>query len=93
MAGQIVIRKNQEYRLSLLRAEDDAFLYGLGFKKKWDEVAMAEVLLFNKKTNPIPNLVKLIRFDRRRLDFYIKRKLYKIDSWLGELLNEEKSND
>lgn len=93
MAGQIVMRKNQQYRLSLLRAEDDAFSYGLGFKKKWDEVAMADVLLFNKKVNLLPNLIKLIRFDRRRLDYYIERKFYKKHSWLGELLYKRNIND
>ncbi|WP_293298917.1 capsular polysaccharide synthesis protein [Pedobacter sp. UBA4863] len=87
-AGQLVMRKNQQYRLSLLRAEDDAFSYGLGFKKKWDEVAMAEALLLNKKTDPLPNLIKLIRFDRRRLDFYIQRNYYNANSWLGELLKK-----
>lgn len=86
MAAQIVIRKNQDYRLSLLRAEDDAFSYGLGFKKKWDEVAMADVLLFNEKSKPLPNLIKLIRYDRRRLDYYIQKKFYKKSSWLGGLL-------
>lgn len=86
LAAQIVLRKNQEYRLTVLRAEDDAFSYGLGLKKKWDEVAMADLLLFNKKSLPLPNLVKLIRYDRIRLDYYMQRKFYKKDSWLGELL-------
>ncbi|HMW48451.1 MAG TPA: capsular polysaccharide synthesis protein, partial [Cellvibrionaceae bacterium] len=85
-AAQRVLRKNQDYRLTLLRAEDDAFSYGLGFKKKWDEVAMADLMLFNKKPAPCPNLVKLIRYDRVRLDYYIQRKFYKKDSWLGELI-------
>lgn len=89
MAGQIVMRKNSQYRLSLLRAEDDAFSYGLGFKKKWNEIAMAEVLLLNEKTHPLPNLIKLIRFDRRRLDFYIQWKFYVKNSWLGELLTNQ----
>ncbi|WAC41235.1 glycosyltransferase family 32 protein [Pedobacter sp. SL55] len=93
MAGQIVMRRSQQYRLSLLRAEDDAFNYGLGFKKKWDEVAMADVLLFNKKADFLPNVVKLIRFDRRRLDYYIERKFYKKHSWLGELLQKQNFND
>lgn len=93
MAGQIVMHKSQQYRLSLLRAEDDAFSYGLGFKKKWDEVAMADVLLFNKKAELLPNLIKLIRFDRRRLDYYIERKFYKKHSWLGELLYKRNIND
>lgn len=86
LAMQIVLRNNQHYRLSLLRAEDDAFKYGLGLRKKWDSVAMADLLLFNKKSLPLPNLVKLIRYDRIRLDYYIKRKFYKKNSWLGELL-------
>ena len=86
LAAQIVVRKTQEYRLSLLRAEDDAFSYGLAFKKKWDEVAMADLLLFNKKPELRPNLIKLIRYDRIRLDYYIERKFYKKDSWLGDLL-------
>lgn len=86
LAAQIVIRTNQDYRLSLLRAEDDAFSYGLGFKKKWDEVAMADMLLFNPKQRPLPNLIKLIRYDRIRLDYYIERKFYRKHSWLGELL-------
>ncbi|HRH75817.1 MAG TPA: capsular polysaccharide synthesis protein [Cellvibrionaceae bacterium] len=88
LAAQIVMRKDQNYRLSLLRAEDDAFFYGLGFKKKWDEVAMADLLLFNPKSTPSPNLIKLIRYDRIRLDYYIQRKFYKKDSWLGELLTD-----
>ncbi len=91
MAGQIVMRRSKKYRLSMLRAKDDAFLYGQSFKKEWDEKAMAEVLLFNKKSKVVPNLVKLIRFDRRRLDFYIQRGFYKNDSWLGELLNKPKA--
>jgi hypothetical protein len=92
MAGQMVMRTNQHYRLSLLRAEDEAFLYGLGFKKKWNEVAMAEVLLLNKRPNPIPNLIKLIRFDRRRLDLYLQKGFFNEDSWLGGLVGE-KTND
>jgi len=86
LAAQVVLRKNQAYRLSLLRAEDDAFSYGLGLKKKWDEVAMADLLLFNPKKPPLPNLIKLIRYDRIRLDYYIQRKFYKKHSWLGEML-------
>lgn len=86
LAAQIIMRKNQDYRLTLLRAEDDAFGYGLGFKKKWDEVAMADIMLFNKKPQMPPNMVKLIRYDRIRLDYYIQRKYYQKDSWLGELL-------
>lgn len=91
MAGQIVMRRSKNYRLSLLKAKDDAFLYGQSFKKEWDEKAMAEVLLFNKKPKDVPNLVKLIRFDRRRLDFYIQKGFYKEDSWLGELLSNQKA--
>jgi hypothetical protein len=91
MAGQIVMRKSQQYRLSLLRAEDEAFLYGLGFKKKWDEMAMADALLFNQKTDQLPKLIKLIRFDRKCLDYYIERKFYKKNSWLGEIMHEQLS--
>ncbi len=86
LAAQIVLRKSQDYRVSLLRAEDEAFSYGLAFKKKWDEIAMADLLLFNKKPATRPKLIKLIRYDRIRLDYYMQRKFYKKDSWLGELL-------
>lgn len=92
LAGQMVMRKSQQYRLSLLRAEDEPFIYGLGFKKKWNEVAMADALLFNKKTDPLPKLIKLIRFDRRCLDYYIERKFYKKDSWLGETIHKQLAN-
>jgi hypothetical protein len=88
MAGQIVMRESQQYRLSLLRAEDEGFIYGLGFKKKWDEMAMADALLFNQKTEQLPKLIKLIRFDRKCLDYYIERKFYKKNSWLGEIIHE-----
>ena len=92
MAGQIVMRKSLQYRLSLVRAEDEAFCYGLSFKKKWDEVAMADVLLFNQKPNQLPKLIKLIRFDRERLDYYMERKFYKKNSWLGKILQEQLPN-
>lgn len=92
MAGQIVIRRNQEYRLSLNRAEDDAFLYGLNVKRKWSEVAMSEILLLNPKSYPQPNVVKIIRFSRRRLDFWISRGFFKPTSWLGEVLYRRTKN-
>lgn len=88
MAGQIAMRRNSQYRLSLLRAEDDAYLYSLRIKRKWSEMAMTEILLLNKKNDQLPNLVKIIRFARRRLDFCIQRSFYKKDSWLGGMLKD-----
>lgn len=90
LSGQIVMRRRQDYRLSLFRAEDDAFLYSLSFKRKWSEIAMAEILLINKKPNPLPHAVKIIRFARRRLDLYIRIGFYKKQSWLGELLHNDR---
>jgi hypothetical protein len=90
-AGQVVIRKSQHYRLSFLRAEDDAFLYGLGFDKKWDEIATTEALLVNKTPVPTPNLVKIIRFERKRLDKYISQGFYNKHSWLGGLINNARN--
>lgn len=86
ISGQIIMRKNQNFRLTLLRAEDDSFLYSLKIKKKWGEVEMAEILLLNKTPDPKPKTVKLIRYARRRLDFYIKRGMYKEGSWMGDLI-------
>lgn len=88
MAGQIVMRRSQHYRLSLLRAEDDGFLYSLNFRRKWSTTATIELLLFNRKIEQLPNLVKIIRFGRRRLDFCMEKGLYNKDSWLGKMLED-----
>ena len=91
LTAQVVMRKNQDFRLTIIRAEDDFFLYSLGIRKKWGEMAMAEILLLNKTPDPKPNTVKLIRYARKRLDFYIKRGMYKEGSWMGDLLLKRSS--
>jgi hypothetical protein len=55
-------------------------------------MAMADALLFNQKTEQLPKLIKLIRFDRKCLDYYIERKFYKKNSWLGEIIHEQLPN-
>ncbi len=91
LTAQVLMRRNQNFRLSIVRAEDDFFLYSLGVKKKWGEVEMAEILLLNKTPDPKPKTVKLIRYARRRLDFYIRRGMYKEGSWMGDLILKKQS--
>lgn len=91
LTAQVVMRRNQNFRLSIIRAEDDFFLYSLGIRKNWGEMAMAEILLLNKTPDPKPKTVKLIRYARRRLDFYIKRGMYKEGSWMGDLILKRQS--
>lgn len=92
LTAQVLMRKDQNFRLSIIRAEDDFFLYSIGIRKKWGEVEMAEILLLNKTPDPKPKTVKLIRYARRRLDFYIKRGMYKEGSWMGDLILKQSSN-
>lgn len=89
MAGQIVMRKSQHYRLTLLRAEDDAFLYSLRISRKWKSMTMADILLLNKKPDHLPNTVKIIRYARKRLDFCIMYGFYKEESWLGSMVDDK----
>ena len=88
-ACQLVVRRSSAYRLSLVRADDDAFLYSLGIAKKWSDVSLAELLLVCKKSERTPKMIKIINTARKRLDDWIIRAYYKKDSLVGRIANKK----
>ena len=91
MSCQIVMRRHQNYRLTLRNAEGDFFLYSLLKTRKWNVSATADILLSNKISKAPPFVVKLISYDRKWLDFLMKEDFYKKHSWLGGLYYKYKS--
>lgn len=87
---QSVIRRSSDYRVLLVCADYDAYLYALQVKPKWSNIALSEILLLNKKSQNLPKLVKIISGSRKTLDENILLKNYKCDSVLGELIYKYK---
>lgn len=83
---QSVIHRSNNYRLVLICADTDAYLYSLAVSPKWSNIAMAEILLFNKKPYKLPKMTKIINGSRRTLDEYIGDNYYQESSVLGKLL-------
>lgn len=86
-SAQTVIRKSQNYRLSLICADTDAFLYSLGISHKWSNIALAEILLLNDVKDKLPRCVKIINGSRITLDHFIDVKNYKRRSIIGRLID------
>ena len=86
---QLVIRRKQSYRLTLIKADDDAFLYSLGIKKNWNDISLAEFLLVCKAEKCMPKMIKIINTARKRLDEWVSKGYYRKDSYLGQYIGKE----
>lgn len=82
-SAQLLIRRSQDYKLLLLEADNDAFLYSLNIKNKWSDIYMADIMLINKQPVLKPNMIKLISSARKTIDIYISQGYYKKDSIIG----------
>ena len=87
-ACQLIIRRESNYKLTLVKADDDAFLYSLGIEKKWNDINLAEFLLVCKQEERMPKMIKIINTARKRLDDWIEKGYYRKDSYLGVALKE-----
>ncbi len=85
-SAQTVIRESKNYRLSLVCADTDAFLYSLNVTPKWSNIALSEILLLNPVEKELPKLIKIINGSRITLDYFIDINNYKRNSILGRIL-------
>lgn len=86
-SAQTVIRRSQNYRISLICADTDAFLYSLAISYKWSNIALAEILLLNDVNATLPRVVKIINGSRITLDHYIDINNFKRNSLIGRLID------
>lgn len=91
-SAQTVLRSN-DYSLTLICADTDAYVYSLQVKSQWSNIALSEILLLNKKPILLPRLVKIIAGSRRTLDENIAIGNYSPYSVLGELIFKTKRNE
>lgn len=88
LALQVVLLRAGGYRLLLAKAEDGPFYYHrLG---QWGRSALKLRLLFARLAGRLPAIVKLRAPDRRRLDEYLARGLYRPDSLVGRHLMDDR---
>ncbi|MDR0791886.1 MAG: hypothetical protein LBE82_01160, partial [Chitinophagaceae bacterium] len=85
-ACQLVTRRNQNYRLTLIRADDDAFLYNLGIPVQWNNFNMVEILFVNKAPGSQPKMIKIVSAVRNKIDPFIKKGYHKKNSYWGKML-------
>ncbi len=83
-AQQILQQAPGDYRLLLLRAEDGP--YALHVPSRWKRRRLYVRLLLHPQPSPAPALIKLRGGERRKLEPYLRRGLYRRDSLAGRYL-------
>lgn len=74
-------RKPSDYRLRLICAEKSAYAYHV--QSRWKRRALFVRLLWNAQTIDAPVLIKLRGGERRKIDFYLRNKLFRKKSLVG----------
>jgi hypothetical protein len=85
-ACQLVTRRSQNYHLTLIRADDDAYLYCEGITDKWNSYNLAQILMVNKEPKFQPKMIKLTKEARNSVDEFLKKGYYKKDSYLLKIM-------
>jgi hypothetical protein len=85
MCAQAVLERGAGYRLQLWRAEDTA--YFLQHLSHWRRLRLYRRLLWHPAPERAPPLIKLRGGERRKLEPYLRRGLYRRDSIVGMQLS------
>lgn len=81
VAGQSVLRDQANWRLCLINADDLAFFYHV--KSKWNLYRFFWRLLFLRRPDVVPALIKLRGRERRKLEKYLRFGIYRKSSIVG----------
>lgn len=85
LCAQDIIQPGFAYRLALAGAEDSAFL--LHERSGWRRHELHLALLARPAPAHPPALVKLRSMDRKYLEAYVRHRLYRPDSLIGQLVD------
>lgn len=86
VTGQNVLHRGGAYRLHLRRAEDCAYFYQAMHGWRWKRLGLYSCLLCLRSPAHAPAMIKLRGGERRKLEPYLKRRLYTQRSLAGRLL-------
>lgn len=86
VAAQVLLHRQKGYRLHLIRAEDSAYFFQTR-ARRWKRAGFFAFMLLYRSGAALPALIKMRGGERRKLEIYLRWRLFRKNSIAGRFLD------